>query len=97
MRFIFLAFAAYSAAVLAQTTTGPNPFKVPQGFSLTAGKPMNIQWTPTTSGTVTLRLRNGANSDLNSGTVIGCKLNIHRTWSRGRTELITRPYTSQPT
>ena len=37
---------------------------------LTAGKPSTITWKPTTSGTVTLTLREGANSDLSQGSVI---------------------------
>ena len=75
MRYIVLAIAAFSTMILAQQAAGPNPFKVPQGFALTAGKPTNIEWNPTTGGTVTLRLREGANSNLTPGTVIGCKLN----------------------
>lgn len=96
MRSIFLAIAAFSTAVLAQTATGPNPFKVPQGFSFTAGKPTDIQWNPTTPGTVTLRLREGANSDLSSGTVIGCKHNTHGTSLNIRTQLTTHLRNSKP-
>ena len=48
----------------------PNPFNVPEGFSLTAGKPTTLKWTPTTPGTVTLRLREGPSNNLNEGTVI---------------------------
>ena len=95
MRSIILAIAALSTAVLAQQATGPNPFKVPPGFSLTAGKPTNIQWTPTTQGTVTLRLREGANSDLSAGTVIGCELNSPNTYSAGKAKIANRPSRSQ--
>lgn len=60
--------AVLLSSVLAQTTD--NAFKIPEGFSITAGKPTTLEWTPTTPGTVTLRLREGANSDLSPGTVI---------------------------
>ena len=75
MRSTLFAIAAFSTIILAQTSAGPNPFKVPQGFSLTAGKPTTLQWDPTTGGTVTIRLREGANSNLTPGTIIGCKPN----------------------
>ena len=62
---IFSALAAVSLAA------NPNPFDIPpQGLSFTAGQPTTLKWTPTTSGTVTLRLRQGASSDLEAGTVI---------------------------
>ncbi|KAL9127209.1 MAG: hypothetical protein Q9217_003865 [Psora testacea] len=64
--------ACVVAAVSAQANSGsnPNPFKVPEGFMLTAGQPSTIQWTPTTQGPVTLTLRDGAASNLDKGTVI---------------------------
>ena len=51
----------------------PNPFSVPEGFALTAGKPTTLKWTPTTPGTVTLTLREGSSNNLDQGTVIKCK------------------------
>ena len=63
-----LALAGFVAIAL--TASNPNPFNVPDGFSLTAGKPTTLRWTPTTPGTVTLRLRQGASNDLNEGSVI---------------------------
>ena len=63
-----LALAGFVAVALA--ASGPNPFNVPEGFSLTAGKPTTLKWDPTTPGTVTLRLREGASNDLNEGSVI---------------------------
>lgn len=65
------AVACLFAAVAAQSSTA-NPPKNPPGFMVTAGQPATFQWTPTTSGTVTLTLRSGAASDLNKGTVIAC-------------------------
>lgn len=59
--------AALTALALAAS---PNPFNVPQGFSLTAGQPTTLKWRPTTPGTVMLRLRQGASNDLEAGTVI---------------------------
>ncbi|KAK0510821.1 hypothetical protein JMJ35_006373 [Cladonia borealis] len=64
------ALACLLAAVVAQTSTGPNPPTVSSGFTVTAGQPATLTWTPTTSGPVTLTLRSGAASDLNTGTVI---------------------------
>ena len=60
---ILAPLAAFFAIALAQDN--PNPFIVPEGgYALTAGKPTTLRWTPTTGGTVTLRLREGASSDL---------------------------------
>lgn len=64
-----LLFALFSPLlVLGQS----NPFKIPaSGLSATAGQALDLQWNPTTNGTVTLVLRSGANSDdLAAGTVI---------------------------
>lgn len=60
------------SSVLAQTTSGDNAFKNTPGFSITAGQQTTIEWDPTTSGTVTLTLREGASNALTSGTVIQC-------------------------
>lgn len=70
MQLALVSIFALVCAVLAQQPNGPNAFNNPVGFSLTAGKPTTITWNPTTPGTVTLKLRSGANSDLNQGTVI---------------------------
>ena len=43
---ILVALAGFVAVALA--ASGPNPFNVPEGFSLTAGKPTTLDWTPTT-------------------------------------------------
>ena len=62
------------SSLLAQAAD--NAFKIPPGFSVTAGQPTTIEWDPTTPGTVTLTLRDGASSDLNPGTVIKCMSQI---------------------
>jgi len=68
MRLSLLSILGGLAAVA--LAANPNPFNVPQGFALTAGKPTTLTWTPTTPGTVTLRLRQGASNNLEAGTVI---------------------------
>ena len=67
-----LALAAFVASALAQGNA--NPFNVPVGFALTAGKPTTLTWTPTTGGTVTLQLRQGSSNNLDEGTTIECTL-----------------------
>ncbi|KAI7639207.1 hypothetical protein KC319_g14517, partial [Hortaea werneckii] len=48
-----------------------NAFKIPDsGLSATGGQPLDLQWNPTTDGTVTLILRSGSSNNLNEGTVI---------------------------
>ena len=66
---------SFSVAIGLLTAAGhaaDNPINVPKdGFPVfTAGKPATFTWKPTTDGTVTLRLREGASSDLNGGTLI---------------------------
>lgn len=45
-------------------------FTLNSTFAPTAGEPVDLTWSGSSSGTVTLVLRNGASSDLNKGTVI---------------------------
>lgn len=53
--------------------TYSNPFNIPAtGFSGSAGHSLNLSWTPTTPGTVSLILRSGASSDLTAGVIITC-------------------------
>jgi len=69
MRLSLLSLLGGLAAVA--LAANPNPFNIPsQGFALTAGQPTTLTWTPTTPGTVTLRLRQGASNNLEAGTVI---------------------------
>lgn len=75
MQFRILSLFALVAAAVAQQGSGDNAFKIPPGgIAFTAGQPATISWTPSTGGTVTLKLREGAASALNPGTVIKCKL-----------------------
>lgn len=75
MQFRILSLFALIAAAVAQQGSGDNAFKIPPGgITFTAGQPATISWTPSTGGTVTLKLREGAASALNPGTVIKSKL-----------------------
>ena len=72
--FVSMRLKPFSVAIglLAATVfAADNPINVPkEGLMFTAGKPTTFTWNPTTSGTVTLRLREGASSDLSGGTLI---------------------------
>lgn len=68
--------ACFIVAVVAQSSSTANPPTVPSSYSVTAGQPSTFTWKPTTNGPVTLTLRSGAASDLNTGTVIACKQSI---------------------
>lgn len=71
MQLTILASLALTVASTIAQGSGANPFNIPNGgYMLTAGQSSTITWKPTTSGSVTLTLREGANSDLNKGTVI---------------------------
>lgn len=75
MQFRLLSLFALVAAAVAQQGSGDNAFKIPSGgIFFIAGQPATISWTPSTEGTVTLKLRKGDASALNPGTVIKCKL-----------------------
>lgn len=51
-----------------------NPFKIPPtGLAAKGGQALNLEWTPTTNGTVSLILRSGNSADLAEGTTIACK------------------------
>nr|POF26187.1 putative cell wall protein [Quercus suber] len=64
--------ALFSAPLLAlaQNSTEANAPIVPQVFSASAGDPLTLKWTPSTSGTVTLVLRTGNSANLDQGSVI---------------------------
>ncbi|KAK6437198.1 hypothetical protein LTR95_006614 [Oleoguttula sp. CCFEE 5521] len=79
MRFFGTALLALAAPLLVAAqdsgNSSANAFIVPtSGISGTAGQTLNLQWTPTTSGTVSLILRSGASSDLNKGTTIASNI-----------------------
>lgn len=68
-----LLYIAASLVALAAAQERANPFTLPPGFMITAGEPTTITWNPTTQGTVSIRLRQGASSNLEEGTVIACQ------------------------
>lgn len=67
MRLITLLVATLGTLAAAQS--GANPL-VPIVGPVTAGQPVTIKWTPTTSGTISLQLRWGISSHLEPGTAI---------------------------
>lgn len=70
--FIYLAAAAFAGLTAASSTA--NAFNNPQGgYSFTAGEPTTLQWSPSTPGTVSLRLQWGDVSTATSGTAIACE------------------------
>ncbi|KAK7554487.1 Ser-Thr-rich glycosyl-phosphatidyl-inositol-anchored membrane family-domain-containing protein [Phyllosticta paracitricarpa] len=57
------------------SAAGENAFVVPMsGFNPEAGKDTTIQWEPTAGKTITLKLRQGASSNLGSGTTIAANI-----------------------
>ncbi|KAL8694574.1 MAG: hypothetical protein Q9224_003547 [Gallowayella concinna] len=73
MRVPFLCIAGSIFALVAAQSK-PNPFTLPPGFMINAGQPTTITWEPTTGGTVSIRLREGASSNLEEGTVIASNI-----------------------
>lgn len=69
---ISILYIASSIVALAAAQEKANPFTLPPGFMITAGQPATITWDPTTQGTVSIRLREGASSNLEEGTVVAC-------------------------
>lgn len=70
---ISILYIAGSVVGLAAAQEKANPFTLPPGFMITAGQPITITWDPTTQGTVSIRLRAGASSNLEEGTVVACQ------------------------
>lgn len=70
--FIYIALAIFATVAAASSTA--NPFKVPSGgYTFTVGQATTLKWTPTTSGTVSLRLQHGQVTTSSSGTSIACE------------------------
>ncbi|KAI4288814.1 MAG: hypothetical protein L6R35_001926 [Caloplaca aegaea] len=69
-----LFYIATSLFALATAQQRANPFTLPPGFMITAGEPTTISWDPTTQGTVSIRLRQGASSNLEEGIVIASNI-----------------------
>lgn len=80
---ISLLYIASFVVGLAAAQERANPFTLPPGFMITAGQPTTITWDPTTQGTVSIRLRAGASSNLEEGTVVACQ---YLQWPRSPSE-----------
>jgi len=79
MRFFHnLALATLVAVAAAQggpNTGEPNPFSIPSGgWHVSAGKSITLKWTPTTGGTVSLKLQWGGINTLAQGVDIATNL-----------------------
>lgn len=95
MRFSYIlpALSALTAFASAQTAGGPNSFMIPMpaGYTLTAGQPTTFTWDNLSGSTVTLKLRDGASSNLNAGTTIVGMYIVYRTETSHRnTNMLTR-------
>lgn len=78
--FIYIAVSAFAAFAAAQTKD--NAFNVPKGgYEFTAGEPTNLNWDPTTSGTITLKLQTSTDITPESGEVIASKFRVFRNFS----------------
>ncbi|KAK6395097.1 hypothetical protein LTR65_001286 [Meristemomyces frigidus] len=87
-RSLLLALLSGPLLVLAQNA---NPFKIPtSGLSATAGQAVDLEWNPTTQGSITLILRSGASNDLVAGTVIAQSIANNGSYSWTPSESITR-------
>ena len=74
MRF-FTSFAVAALAAIASASSKDNAFNIPtNGYTFKVGDCTTLTWTPSTSGTVTLRLQWGAVTTGNSGSVIASNI-----------------------
>ncbi|KAJ5987667.1 hypothetical protein N7522_011915 [Penicillium canescens] len=74
MRF-FTSFAVAALAAIATASSTDNSFDIPtNGYTFKVGEPTTLTWTPSTSGTITLRLQWGAVTTANSGSVIASNI-----------------------
>ncbi|KAJ5312323.1 hypothetical protein PENANT_c011G01674 [Penicillium antarcticum] len=74
MRF-FTSFAVVALAAIASASSTANSFNIPtNGYTFKVGESTTLTWTPTTSGTVTLRLQWGAVTTANSGSVLASNI-----------------------
>ncbi|KAJ6078775.1 hypothetical protein N7467_008528 [Penicillium canescens] len=74
MRF-FTSFAVAALAAIASASSKDNSFNIPtNGYTFKVGESTTLTWTPSTSGTVTLRLQWGAVTTANSGSVIASNI-----------------------
>ncbi|KAK8213410.1 hypothetical protein M8818_002709 [Zalaria obscura] len=91
---VLMALFAYPFLTMGQSgnyNTYQNPFSIPSaGLSATAGEPLTLNWTPTTSGTVSLILRSGASSNLASGATIASNIDNGGSYTWTPSSSITR-------
>ncbi|KAJ6019934.1 hypothetical protein N7499_004176 [Penicillium canescens] len=74
MRF-FISFVVVALAAIASASSTDNSFNIPtNGYTFKVGEPTTLTWTPSTSGTVTLRLQWGVVTTANSGSVIASNI-----------------------
>ncbi|KAK3059133.1 hypothetical protein LTR09_000699 [Extremus antarcticus] len=87
----FRTVLALLAAPLVALAQNPNPFIIPEaGIAAKGGKPLTLQWKPTTQGTVTLVLRSGSSNNLNSGTVIASSISNSGSYTWTPSNQLTR-------
>ncbi|KAJ9623515.1 hypothetical protein H2203_005777 [Taxawa tesnikishii (nom. ined.)] len=80
---VLTAFFAYPFLTLAQVSGNFNNYQNPF-------KPLTLNWTPTTSGTITLILRSGASNNLNAGTIIASGIDNSGSYTWTPSDSITR-------
>jgi len=68
-------YLAISALATLATAENPNAFNIPNGgYKFEVGEPTTLKWTPSTDGTVSLKLQSGEVSTPDSGSTIACEL-----------------------
>ena len=81
MRLLCLLLVLLAPITLAQTESfnkDQNPFTIPRsGFSFTAGEASDINWSPTTNGTVSIILRSGPSSNFDHGEIVACMSSLN--------------------
>lgn len=55
---------SFATVVFAQQKTGQNAFTHPLGGTIDASEPLTLKWTPTTTGTVTIKLLKGPTTNI---------------------------------
>lgn len=85
MRLLCLLPVLLAHIALAQTESFnkyQNPFTIPRsGFSFTAGEASDINWSPTTNGTVSIILRSGPNSNFDHGEIVASHISNTGTYT----------------
>jgi len=67
-------YLAISALATLAAADNPNAFNIPNGgYKFEVGEPTTLKWSPTTDGTVSLKLQSGEVSTPESGSTIACE------------------------